>query len=194
MLRLRHESFNGTEGEVPEVVLFNSHDRSSAYKLYTGVLRFACENGLVVQAADFGSFSIRHSRSRDLFAQVQSATARIMEEVPAIMDRIEAWKSTILPMAVQLDFAREAMELKPNPNIPFSWLLTARREEDMTRPDASRDLWASFNCVQESLLRGGQTGRNERGRRVTTRPVKAVEADLRVNRKLWALAENYANN
>jgi hypothetical protein len=29
---------------------------------------------------------------------------------------------------------------------------------------------------------------------VTTRPVKAVEADLRINRKLWALAENYANN
>ena len=53
MLRLRHESFTGTEGEVPEVVLFNSHDRSSAYKLYTGILRFACENGMVVQSADF---------------------------------------------------------------------------------------------------------------------------------------------
>ena len=194
MLRLRHESFHGTEGEVPEVVLFNSHDRSSAYKLYTGILRFACENGLVVQSADFGSFSIRHSGSRDLFAQVREATGRIMDEVPAIMNRIEAWKATILPRPVQLEFAREAMELKPNPNIPFSWLLTARREEDMTLPDASRNLWASFNCVQEALLRGGQTGRNERGRRVTTRPVKAVEADLRINSRLWALAENYANN
>jgi hypothetical protein len=158
------------------------------------VLRFACENGLVVQAADFGSFSIRHSGSRDLFARVREATARIMDEVPAIMNRIEVWKGTILPRSAQLDFAREAMELKPNPNIPFSWLLTARREEDMTLPDASRDLWKSFNCVQEALLRGGQTGRNERGRRVTTRPVKAVDADLRINRQLWALAENYANN
>ena len=55
-------------------------------------------------------------------------------------------------------------------------------------------IWKSFNCVQEALLRGGQTGRNERGRRVTTRPVKAVDADLRINRQLWALAENYANN
>jgi hypothetical protein len=86
------------------------------------------------------------------------------------------------------------MGLKPNPNIPFSWLLTARREEDMTLPDASRDVWKSFNCVQEALLRGGQTGLNERGRRVTTRPVKAVDADLRINRQLWALAEDYANN
>jgi hypothetical protein len=46
--------------------------------------------------------------------------------------------------------------------------------------------------VQESLLRGGQTGRNERGRKVTTRPVKAVEADLRINRRLWELAEQVA--
>jgi Domain of unknown function (DUF932) len=160
----------------------------------TGVLRFACENGLVVQAADFGSFSIRHSGSRDLFAQVREATARIMDKVPAIMHRIEVWKGTILPRSAQLDFAREAMELKPNTNIPLSWPLTARREEDMTLPDASRDPWKSFNCVQEALLRGGQTGRNERGRRVTTRPVKAVDADLRINRQLWALAENYANN
>lgn len=194
MLRLRHESFTGTESEVPEVVLFNSHDRSSAYKLYTGVLRFACENGLVVQAADFGSFAIRHSGSRDLFGQVRDATARIMDEVPAIMNRIEDWKQVILPRNVQLDFAREAAELKPNPNIQFSWLLTARREEDMTLPDASRDLWKTFNAVQESLLRGGMTGRNERGRRVTTRPVKAVDADLRINRRLWEMAETFSQN
>ena len=107
MLRLRHEAFAGSEGEVPEVVLFNRHDRSSAYKLYTGVLRYACENGLVVQSADFGSFSIRHSGSRDLSAHVREATARIMEEVPAIMNRIEAWKGIILPRRTQLDFARE---------------------------------------------------------------------------------------
>ena len=194
MLRLRHESFTGTEGEVPEVVLFNSHDRSSAYKLYTGVLRYACENGLVVQSADFGSFSIRHSGSRDLRSQIMAATTQIMERVPAMMNRIADWKQIILPRPVQVEFARQAMELKPNPNIPAVWLLTARREEDMTLPDASRDLYRTLNCVQESLLRGGQTGRNERGRRVTTRPVKAVEADLRINRRLWELAETFSQN
>jgi hypothetical protein len=48
--------------------------------------------------------------------------------------------------------------------------------------------------IQESLVRGGLAGRNERGRRVTTRAVKAVDADLKINRRLWELAENYANN
>ena len=57
------------------------------------------------------------------------------------------------------------MELKPNPTFRPSWLLTARRDEDMTLPDGSRDLWRTTNFMQESLLRGGLTGRNGRGRR-----------------------------
>lgn len=194
LLRLRHESVMDARDEVPEVVLMNSHDRSSAYRVFSGVFRMVCENGMVIQAADFGSFSIRHSGSRDLFAQVREATGQIMDGVPAIMNRIEAWKQIILPRPVQLDFAREAMALKPNDSIPSSWLLTARRDEDMTAPDASRDLWRTTNVIQESLVRGGLAGRNERGRRVTTRPVKAVDADLRINRRLWELAETFSRN
>ena len=194
MLRLRHESVMDARVEVPEVVLVNSHDRSSAYRVFSGVFRLVCENGMIVQSADFGSFSIRHSGSRDLFAQVRDATARIMDEVPAIMNRIEAWKDVILPRSRQVEFAREAWALKPNDSIPPVWLLTARREEDATLPDASRDLWKTANVVHESLLRGGLSGRNERGRRITTRPVKAVDADLRINRRLWEMAENYSNN
>ena len=158
MLRFRHESFSGTEGEVPEVVLFNSHDRLSAYKLDSGILRFCCENGLVVQSADFGSFSIRHRGSRDLFGQVREATTRIMEEVPAIMNRIDAWKQVILPRSRQIELAREAWELKPNDAVKPVWLLTARRPEDATNEDASRNLWKTLNCCQESLIVGGPSG------------------------------------
>jgi hypothetical protein len=51
--------------EVPEIVLVDSHDRSSAYRVFSGVFRLVCENGMIVQSSDFGSFSIRHSGSRD---------------------------------------------------------------------------------------------------------------------------------
>lgn len=58
MLRLRHDSFLDAREEVPEVVLVNSHDRTSAYRVFSGVFRLVCENGMIVQSADFGSFSI----------------------------------------------------------------------------------------------------------------------------------------
>ena len=184
MLRLRHVSHMEGQGEVPEVVLINSHDRSSAYRVFSGVFRVVCENGMIVQSADFGSFSLRHSGSRDLFQQVRDATNRIMDGMPTIMNRIEEWKQIILPRPVQVDFARQAMELKPNPHIKPVWLLTARREADYTDGDGNRDLWRSYNCIEESLIRGGLQGRNARGRQIRTRPVNAIDVDLRIHREL----------
>lgn len=195
LLRLRHVDFlDTTEAEVPEVVLINSHDRSSAYKLFTGIMRFVCENGMIVQSSDFGSFSIRHSGSRDLYQQIMEATDRIMEGVPTIMGRIADWKQVILPRIDQLELARQAMELKPNAAVPFHSLLTSRRVEDDTDAYGKRDLWKTANVLQESLMRGGIQGRNVRGRQIRTRPVKAVEADVRINRKLWELAEGFSVN
>ena len=104
LLRLRHADFLGATAsqEVPEIVLFNSHDRSSAYRLFTGVFRVVCGNGLVVQAADFGSFSIRHSGRRDLFARIKEATARITDGIPDLMRQIDGWK------AIDLDRPRSS--------------------------------------------------------------------------------------
>ncbi len=37
----------------PEVVLLNSHDKSSAYQLHCGLFRLVCSNGMVVSDARF---------------------------------------------------------------------------------------------------------------------------------------------
>jgi Domain of unknown function (DUF932) len=37
----------------PEIVLLNSHDKSSAYQLHCGLLRMVCLNGMVVADATF---------------------------------------------------------------------------------------------------------------------------------------------
>jgi hypothetical protein len=46
--------------------------------------------------------------------------------------------------------------------------------------------------VQVHLLRGGDRVRSASGRRTTTRPVKSVAEDLRLNRALWTLTERLA--
>lgn len=196
MLRLRHTSHldGPLNEEIPEVVLVNSHDRTSAYRLFSGIFRLICSNGAIVQAADFGSFSIRHSGRRDLYEQVREATSRIMDDMPTIMGRIADWKHIILPRTAQIDFARKAMEMKPNPAISAVQLLTSRRVEDDTDGDGNRDLWRSYNVIEESLFRGGIRGRNARGRQISTRPIKAVDADLRIHRSLWQLAETFGRN
>ncbi|HZW30516.1 MAG TPA: DUF932 domain-containing protein [Isosphaeraceae bacterium] len=196
MLRLRHADFldPGRGGEVPEIVLVNSHDRSSAYRLFSGVFRLVCANGLIVQSADFGSFSIRHCGRRDLFAQIKDATARIMDGIPDIMRQIDGWKGIDLDRPGQLAFAAEAWTLRPTPSIEPADLLGARRAEDAPREGGFRDLWTTSQVIQEHLIRGGLSGSTARGRRVTTRAIRGVTADLAINRSLWELTQRISLN
>src|ERR1017187_1533644 len=64
MLRFRQEKDLDTTRvvgqEIPELVLVNSHDRSSGYQLSAGIFRLICCNGCTVKSADFGDISVHH--------------------------------------------------------------------------------------------------------------------------------------
>lgn len=71
-------------------------------------------------------------------------------------------------------------------------LLAPRRWED-----AGNDLWKVFNRVQENVIAGGLSAikRDENGRRVrrvSTRQVKGIDADVKLNRALWTLGGKMA--
>jgi hypothetical protein len=190
MLRFRHSDFLsplvvGTE--IPELVLLNSHDGTSAYKFLAGIFRLICSNGMVVQSSDHGSISVRHSGGQDFRDRVIDATVQVMDEAPRTLAKIEAWKRIELTPPQRDAFAAAALELKDTRAITPAQLLTPRRSEDH-----KADLWTTASVVQEHLLRGGDRGRAATGRRVTTRPVKSVGEDLRLNRALWTLTERLA--
>jgi hypothetical protein len=77
--------------------------------------------------------------------------------------------------------------------ITVAQLLAPRR-----RDDAGNSLWETFNRVQENAVKGGLSARaarkpgERRGRMVTTREVKGIEQDVKLNRALWQLAERMA--
>ena len=58
----------------------------------------------------------------------------------------------------------------------------------MADKEEKNNLWGVFNMVQENLINGGVHGRSASGRRTTTRGVKSVTEDLRLNKALWTLA------
>lgn len=63
--------------------------------------------------------------------------------------------------------------------------------------DDKPDLWTTYNVVQEHLLRGGDryVGTGSAGvRRTSTRPVGSLTVGQRLNRALWSLAEEFADN
>jgi hypothetical protein len=65
-----------------------------------------------------------------------------------------------------------------------SQLLTPRRIDDR-----ASDLWTTFNRVQENMIKGGLRARNKSGHSTTTRAVKGIDQNVKLNRALWQLAE-----
>nr|WP_281411819.1 DUF932 domain-containing protein [Rhizobium sp. BK049] len=62
--------------------------------------------------------------------------------------------------------------------------------------DRGNDLWTQFNVVQENVIRGGLHGTvsDDQGRRrnVSTRAVKGIDQDVKLNKALWLVARRMA--
>src|ERR1700745_944832 len=90
----------------PEVVLVNSHDRSSAYQLHCGLFRLVCTNGMVVSDGTFQRISIKHSGFNP--DSVIEASFKVLIAVPDIMNKVQLFQDRILTDAEQLALATGA--------------------------------------------------------------------------------------
>ena len=184
-LRRRFETV-ALRDAVPEVVFLNSHDGTSAYQLRLGLFRAVCTNGLIVSVGAFPTFCVAHRG--DVVHEVVTAALEASERFEVLAARVERMEARPLDGREQLRFAASALELRypdlSRAGIQPSQLLGVRRTEDTTS-----DLWTVFNRVQENLLGGGLVRRTESGRLSRTRRITSIREDVRLNGRLWELAE-----
>lgn len=172
---------------IPDIILTNSHDCTSSFKLEAGLYRLVCSNGLVIRSESFGDIRVPHTAN--IFDRVKEGVDVMTKHVPEIMRVTKAWDKIKLDRRQQLRLAREALALRfhGTPPIDVETALLNRRNED-----EAPTLWRTFNTLQENLLMGGQQGRSASGRNTTTRLVTSVNNSLLYNRGLWQLAEAMA--
>lgn len=191
MLRFAHRDDLAKQSqERPEIVLLNSHDRTSTYQLHAGIFRFACSNGLVICDETFSRYRIQHQGFDP--SKVIDATVEIVNQLPKIMDGIKEMKSLKLSEGERKIFAESAAiirfgDLEKAPVRP-ELLLTPKRIEDK-----GTDAWTTLNVVQEHCIKGGQRDRykrKENGERMPkSREVKGIDGSVQINKALWHLAE-----
>ena len=177
--------------EFPEIVLVNSHDRSSGYQISAGIFRKVCTNGMIAQSSDFGTVSVRHSGN--IIDDVIEGTYEIIESIPGILEGVERLKAITLDKRESFAFANAAVQLRypldstgaETAPIAAESLLKVRRYSDRDKTD----LWSTFNAVQENLIKGGVRGRGATGKRMSTRAINSVTEDVRLNKSLWTLAD-----
>lgn len=190
---------------VPEVVLVNSHDGTSAYKLSAGLFRLVCSNGLMVADSTIQMLSIMHKG--DIVNQVIEGSFEIVKESSKALAKVEEFTEIALTGQEQAAFAEAAHILRfadaegeTKTPITAGQLLRPRRTEDANGPvygmttGPKQDVWHTFNVIQENVIKGGLHGRTpgRQGRRITTREVTGIDQDQKLNRALWTLAERMA--
>jgi hypothetical protein len=180
------------DGERVDLVLYNSHDCGCAFKLIASVWRQICGNGLMV-ASEFANFSHRHiGFSPDAF--IHSA-GEIASAAGTIAERVDEMKVIEMSPDERGVFAQAAHSLiydePEQAPVQPNQLLNERRYDDK-----GNDLWTTFNVIQENVMRGGLKGISRGGdgrlRRTTTRPVKALDRNIKLNQALWFLTEKMA--
>jgi len=194
LLRLRHRDDLGmTKPDVLEVVLVNAHDGSSAYKLYHGIFRMVCSNGLI--AGDFSdTMSVRHTGN--VVDEVIEGTYKLVEEGEKVMGHVEEMKQIELDRPEQLLLAQYTLkarfdlddsedgEQKKEVIYEPSDFLRRRRSADV-----GDDLYTVTNVVQEAAIRGGVKRLDGQGHRHSTRTIHGIDQTVRLNKLVWQFAE-----
>ena len=187
MLRLRRDDQIG-RSEAAEVIIVNSHDGTSAYQMFAGMLRFVCTNSLVA-GERFEEVRVSHKgRIQD---QIIEGVFTVAEDFPRLIDASEQMREVRLSEDEQRLLAEASLVARYGEEeapVRPEQIIAPRRREDI-----GRSLWTTFNVIQENVLRGGLPGRRQssegRIRRSTTRPINGIDQNVGLNRALWTLAE-----
>lgn len=187
----------------PEVVIYNSSDKTSSLKLFAGWFRFICSNG--IHAGEGFSAKLHHTKSAA--NNFEGLLINTLEQMPAMIDRIDRMQGRSLMVPEIMTLAGEASKIRWKPiedrteeeigsfadDRTIRSLLHRRRYADQQVEDGV-SLWEMFNRVQEGVLRGGAVLQSYSkaapyGSLRKARPLGSVRQIVDANRKLWDLAD-----
>lgn len=180
--------------EIPRILLTNAHDGNAALRMFAGLYRFICSNGMVL--ADGVIQSVRIPHTHRTIEEVVATAQAFRANTELIGEHVDAFKARELTPAEINQFGRWAITLRHPKNsdsvVAPDDILAVKREGD-----AGTDLWRVFNRAQEWLLKGGypiyrhtEAGWDQH----TARPIKGIDQSSELNAQLWELAERFTLN
>jgi len=176
-----------SDNVIPQVLLVNSHNRSASFKLFMGLFRVLCSNGLVVSDGIAPSLKIKHIHQNA--SEVMQFVNDMSEEFPKVFDKINDYKSVEPPRDKLIQMVDKALDIRwPKENLrpkfhPESLL-------GHIDPNKPNDLWQSFNRIQSNLINGGFSAKSSKGdKNIVVKPIKAIGTNIKINKGLWDLMD-----
>lgn len=173
-----------------DLIITNSHNRSSSLVLDACIVRAICKNTLYYPSKLFSHHSIIHSGFN--LEKVKTAINEVISYIPQMEQEVERFKSIFLSESEQHALSKAAISIRFDTGVhkvETKELLYVHREED-----DNTSLWTVFNRIQESIIRGGIRGNNRStGRAFTSKPIVGIDSNLKLNKELFSTVQTMAN-
>jgi len=186
-IRLRNSEMPQVGDSLIEAIIRNSHNGLSTFSIRAGLHRLVCSNGLTIPTSISESINFRH-QSFDL-GEVRRLTDSFAEKIPMIQKSMDKMKSRELSDSERIGFVKQASSIRwkenKTPIISPEEILKPMRDEDN-----GKDMWTTFNVVQEKFVRGG-VGYTSGKRLTKMKELTNIVSRNKVNTELWELADSY---
>jgi hypothetical protein len=182
----------------PLLRISNSSDGCNALRMIGGFLRFACTNQLYAGVKVVGG--VFYHRGGSLEDRVVAGAREARANFDRVISAVDLWRQIELSPEQQQALVLQGLKARwpiHTPAVNFEHIMEPRRNGD-----EGRDLWSSFNRVQESLVRGGFLAsfrqHGEQGNELPelqvrrVRKITGLTASERINTRLWDLASAVA--
>ena len=175
--------------EYEDIVLTNSHNRTSSFIVDLAIFRIVCSNMLVVPSKSFVHHSIVHVGFTN--EKVKNAIAEVTSYMPKIKEIVATFKSISLTKAEEQMLANAAIDIRFDTNthyIDANELLKVNYEEDYVPT-----LWSAYNRIQEAMIRGGVKMKNlVTNKTFTSKAINGIDATIKFNKELFEAVEKVA--
>lgn len=187
LIRLRNPSYAKLEvsGYTPELLLSNSHDGRSSFKVYAGLHGFVRSNTLIVSDKSFASVGILHKGYSQ--EQVFQACDKLVETLPTILNSVQKFQKHQLTDKEIIKFTKDAATVRWGKEMAETINLTTMASGTKDE-DKKKDLWTVYNVVQNNIITGGIVINGENGKTRKSKGLESIPWVLKVNKGLWDLA------
>ena len=175
--------------EYEDIVLTNSHNRTSSFIVDLAIFRIVCSNMLVVPSKSFVHHSIVHVGFTQ--EKVKNAIAEVTSYMPKIKEIVATFKSISLTPSEEQMLANAAIDIRFDTNthyIEANELLKVNYPEDN-----APTLWSAYNRIQEAMIRGGVKMKNLiTNKTFTSKAINGIDATIKFNKELFEAVEQVA--
>jgi len=173
--------------EYADIVLKNSHNKTSSFTLDLSYFRLVCSNLLTIPSEQLMYHRIIHKGFQS--SKVERAIKEIVNYMPQVESTIEEWKQHKLNGVAALSLAKAAIDIRFDTSVhdvkPME-LLKVNRPEDFN-PTA----WNIYNRVHESIINGGLQLKNKMSQKITTsKLITSIDEKTRLNKELFRTVQN----